>query len=102
MKKNSENISLLKQPSAWIPLAMSLAALTLVWGFVAFFGIVHHSDEGIAARIFQLIMVLQLPMSAYFAFTWLPQRPIQSLLVLALQAGAWLAAIGTVIWLESL
>ena len=41
MKTKSENDSLLKQPSALILLAMSLAALTLVLGHAAVFGIVH-------------------------------------------------------------
>ncbi|RPI91280.1 MAG: hypothetical protein EHM40_16230 [Chloroflexi bacterium] len=102
MENNLEIKSLLKQPSAWIPLAMSLAALTFLLGYVAIFGIVHQPDEGAPARIFQLIMVAQLPIAAYFAFKWLPKRPIQALLVLALQAGAWIVPIAAVLWLESL
>jgi hypothetical protein len=102
MKKNSENNLLLKQPSAWIPLAMSFAALALLLGYVAIFGIVHQTDEGTAARIFQILMLLQLPIVAYFAIRWLPKRPKQSLLVLALQAVAWMIPIVAVIWFESL
>lgn len=98
----SEFLSLIKQPSAWIPLVMSLAALTLLLGYVAVFGIVQQEDEESPARIFQLIMTAQLPIAAYFAFKWLPKRPIQSLIVLALQAVAWIVPIATVIWLESL
>ena len=48
------NVPLIKQPSAFIPLAMSLAALSMVLGHAAIFGIVHESDEGTAAHIFQL------------------------------------------------
>jgi hypothetical protein len=94
-----------KQPSAWIPIAISLAALALLVGYVAIFGITNETndaDEGAPARIFQLLMVLQLPIIAYFAIKWLPKRPKQSLLILALQAVAWIAPIATVIWLESL
>ena len=40
------NVSPLKQPSVWLPLAMSLAALNLVVGHTAIFGIVHEADEG--------------------------------------------------------
>ena len=54
MQKNS----LLKQPSAWIPVAMSFAALVMLLGYVAIFGIVQHEDEGAPAHIFQLIMVM--------------------------------------------
>jgi len=94
--------SLLKQPSAWIPLVMSLTALAFLLGYAAFFGIIQQEDEGAPARIFQLIMVAQLPIIAYFAIRWLPKRPGQSLLVLALQAVAWIIPIIAVIWLESL
>lgn len=102
MNKESETKSLLKQPSAWIPLAMSLIALIFLLGYVAIFGIVHHEDEGAPARIFQLIMLAQLPIAAYFALKWLPKRPLPALLVLALQAAAWIVPIVTVMWLESL
>lgn len=102
MNKNSKIDLLLKQPSAWIPLAMSFTALAFLLGYAAFFGIDQHGDEGAPARIFQLIMLAQLPVAAYFAVKWLPKRPIQSMLVLGLQAIAWIIPILTVLWLESL
>ena len=102
MEQNSENNLLLKSPSAWIPLAMSLAALALILGYVAIFGIVQQEDEGTPAHIFQILMVLQLPIIAYFGIKWLPKRPKQSLLILALQAVAWIVPIATIFWLESL
>jgi len=91
--------SLIKRPSAVIPLAMSVAALAMVLIHAVIFGIVHEADEGTAAHIFQLLMVVQLPIVAYFAFKYLPRQPILSLKVLALQAGAWMAAIASVYWL---
>jgi hypothetical protein len=94
--------SLLKHPSAWIPLVMSLAALALLLGYVAIFGIVQHQDEGAPAHIFQLIMLAQLPIMAYFAIKWLPKKPKPALLVLALQAVAWIVPILAVMWFESL
>jgi hypothetical protein len=103
MITNSENNSLLKQPSAWIPLAMSFVALAFLLSYVAIFGI--HSgngDEGAPARIFQLIMAAQLPIAGYFAVKWLPKEPKQSLLVLGLQAVAWIIPILAVMWFESL
>ena len=102
MNKTSEYGPLFKQPSAWIPFAMSLAALMLVLGHAAVFGLVHNEDEGAAAHIFQLIMLAQLPIAAYFALKWLPRRLPQALVVLALQALAWIVPVVTVIWLESL
>jgi hypothetical protein len=98
----SESRSLFKQPSAWLPLVMSLAALAMILVYVAIFGIVHHQDEGAPAHIFQLIMAAQLPIAAYVAIKWLPKRPVQALAVLAVQAVAWIIPIVTVILFENL
>ena len=105
MKRDTDTNLLLKQPSAWLPFVMSLAALVFLLGYVAIFGIADGTDgddEGAPARIFQLLMAAQLPIVGYFAIKWLPRRPKQSLIVLALQAIAWLVPIVTVMWLESL
>jgi hypothetical protein len=99
MKTKSVDISLIKQPSALIPPAMSLAALALVLVHAAIFGVVHEADEGTAAHVFQILMVAQIPVVAYFAFKYLPRQARQSLKILALQAGAWIAAIASVYWL---
>jgi hypothetical protein len=103
MNTNSENNSLLKQPSAWIPLAMSFAALAMITFYTAIHGFASsgNGDEGAPAHIFQLIMVAQLPIAGYFAIKWLPKRPRQALLVLALQVAAWIIPIVTVMWFES-
>jgi hypothetical protein len=93
------NVSLLKRPSALLPMAMSVAALLLVLGHAAIFGVVHEADEGTAAHLFQLLMVGQVPLVAYFAVKWLPRVPGQTLRVLAMQAGAALAAFAAVYWL---
>ena len=102
MHNPSEYGPLIKQPSTWIPLVMSVAALMMILGYAAIFGIVHNQDEGAPARIFQLLMVAQLPIAAYFAFKWLPKRPAHALVVLGLQVVGWIIPIITVIWLESL
>ena len=99
MKIKFANISLIKQPSAWLPLAMSLAALILVLGHAAIFGVVHEADEGTAAHVWQILMAAQLPVVAYFIFKWLPRRPRESLQVLALLTGTWLANFAGVYWL---
>ena len=93
------NISLMKQPSALLPVAMSLAALALVLGHAAIFGLVHEADEGAAAHIFQLLMAGQVPLVAYFTLKWLPRAPGQTLQVLVLQGAAALAAFAAVFWL---
>jgi hypothetical protein len=88
--------AIMKQPSAFLPLAMSLAALALVLGHVAMFGAVHEADEGATAHIWQLLMALQMPIVAFFAIKWLPRAPRQTLYVLAQQAGAALASVAAV------
>jgi hypothetical protein len=65
----------MKQPVAFLPVAMSLAALALVLGHAAIFGVVHEADEGAAAHIFQLLMVAQAPIVVFFAIKWLPKAP---------------------------
>ena len=89
-------LTLMKQPSGLVPLIMSFVALALVLGHVAIFGVVHEADEGTPAHIFQLLMAGQVPIVAFFAIKWLPQAPRQALQVLALQAGAGLAALAPV------
>ena len=92
--------TLLKEPSAFLPLAMSLAALALVLGHVALFGVTREADEGTAAHIFQLLMAAQAPLIAFFVIKWLPRMPEQALLVLALQVGAALLALAPVYFLK--
>ncbi len=99
MKKKLVNISLIKQPNAFLPLAMSLTALILVLGHAAIFGIVHEADEGAAAHIWQILMAAHLPILAYFMLKWLPRRPKESLQVLILLAATWLANFAAVYWL---
>lgn len=99
MKTKLIDLSLLKQPSAYLPFAMSLAALTLVLGHAAIFGIVHEADEGAAAHLWQILMAAQLPFVAYFSFKWLLRQPREALQILALLAGTWLANFAGVYWL---
>jgi hypothetical protein len=85
-------LSTLRQPSALIPLAMSFAALALVLGHVAVFGVQREPDEGTAAHLWQLLMAGQVPIIAFFAVTSLPREPSPALVVLGLQIVAALAA----------
>jgi hypothetical protein len=86
------NLAPLKRPTALIPVAMSIAALSLVIAHVVFYGTAHQADEGAAAHLWQLLMAGQLPVIALFAIKWLPRTPGPALLVLGLQAVALLAA----------
>jgi len=93
------NISIMKKPSAFLPVSMSLAALAVVLGYVTMFGTARQEDEGTAAHLWQILMAGQAPVVAFFAIKWLPRAPRQALPVLALQAGAALAALAPVYFL---
>jgi hypothetical protein len=86
------NISPVKFVSAWLPIAMSLAALSIVLGHIALFGVAREADEGAAAHTWQLLMAAQLPIIGFFMLKWLPRAPRQTLSVFALQVVAALAA----------
>lgn len=91
---------MMRKASAYLPVAMSAAALALVIGFLAIFGIVHQEDEGTTAHLFQLLIAGQVPIVAWFAIRWLPEAPKPALMVLVLQAGAALMALLPVFLLE--
>jgi hypothetical protein len=88
--------NLLKNPCAFLPLAMSLAALATVLIYIAMNGVARQADEGTAAHIWQILMAAQIPIIIFFAIKWLPLAPRQALMVLALQVGAALAALAPV------
>ena len=79
---------------------MSLAALALVLGQIAMFGVSRQPDEGTAAHLWQLLMAAQIPVVAFFLITTLPKRPRKALLVLALQAAGFLTAAAPVFLLK--
>ena len=61
--------AIMKQPSAFLPVAMSLAALVTLLVAFATGGLVRETDEGAAAHIWQLLMGGQIPIVAYFAIS---------------------------------
>lgn len=93
-------VDLLKRPSAFVPMAMSLAALLVVGTHVAIYGATREADEGTAAHLWQLLMAAQVPVIGYFLFKWLPQAPRTGFAVLVLQVAAALAALAPVYFLH--
>ena len=92
--------TLLKKPSAFLPLIMSSGALAVVVISISIFGVVWQQDEGAAAHLFQLLIALQVPIALFFAFSWLPTFPKLVLLVVALQVTAAILASAPVLILE--
>lgn len=85
-----------KRPGAFLPVAMSSAALALMFIGPRIFGDLHATDEGPTAHLWQLLMAGQMPLVAFFAVKWLRRAPKQALEVLAVQAGAVLVNLAAV------
>ena len=92
------DVSPIKHPSGWLPIAMSLAALALVLGHFALYGAAREADEGTAAHIWQILMAAQVPIIAFFAIKWLPRATSPALAVLALQGATAIAALAPVFY----
>jgi hypothetical protein len=91
---------MIKKPSAFLPVAMSITVLAMLCYVFIRFGVVREADEGTAAHIFQILMAGQVPIVAFFAIKWLPRFPRPALEVLALQACAGLAALAPVFYFK--
>jgi hypothetical protein len=90
-------LSFSRQPSAFLPMAMSIAALTVVVVSLARFGVpLPHADEGAAAHAWQLLMLFQVPVIAWFALRWIRRTPRVALGVLGIQLALALAAMAPV------
>lgn len=85
-------VTMLKHPSAFLPLIMSLAALVVVLAYLAIYGPAPQVDEGAAAHLWQLLMAGQAPVVLFFALKWLPRSPRQAVWMILIQVGAALAA----------
>src|SRR4051794_16329348 len=90
----------LRQPTAFMPIAMSLAALMVVLGQIVLVGIARQADEGTAAHLWQLLILAQAPIVAFFAIKYLPRNPRQAVIILLLQGIAVLSALAPVYFLH--
>jgi hypothetical protein len=55
----------MKRWSAVLPLALSIAGLVLIFGHVAVSGAGREADEGTAARVWWLLMAVQVPVVTF-------------------------------------
>ena len=92
--------SLLKKPSAWIPIVIPLIFFVYLVIYITVFGVVRDADEGVGAHLFQLWLTLEPFMVGFFAVKWLPRAPKQALLVLEIQIIAALAACAPVFYFK--
>ena len=94
------NRSILRAPSAWLPIVMSLASVGIIVLHLARYGVTHDTDEGTSAHLFQRLMGGQLFVIGYFALRWLPENPKQAIGVLALQLCAAVPPFALLYWME--
>src|SRR4051812_2659358 len=81
--------SLIKKPSAWVPLVLSVLILLMELYFLAFAGPPQpEADEGAAAHLFQIWLVLEFFLVMFFAARWLPKKPFPALRILIIQIAA--------------
>jgi glucan phosphoethanolaminetransferase (alkaline phosphatase superfamily) len=94
---------LLRRPTGFLPLLLSSSAMGLVIGYVVLFGTDPNptGDEGLAAHVFQLLLVAQLVVMIVFAVAWLPRAFRAALFVLLLQAAAAAVPVVTIVTLEA-
>ncbi len=95
--------------SAWIPVALAGAATALLAGHlltgphaptVVVENGIARPDESGTARLWQLLMLLQVPCALYFAAWWLPKDPKRTLAMLGIQGFAFVAAALPLVLLE--
>ena len=105
----SSNGSAFRSPSAWIPLLLAGAAVAVLLGFLVTGPhapniVIEHGvpreDESAAARLWQLLMLAQVPAILWFAARWLPRDPKRAALMLAVQGATFVAAALPVFLLE--
>jgi len=94
------HVNIFRRPSAFLPIVMSLVALSVVIIHLITHGPAPQADEGTAAHIWQLMMATQVPIVLFFAIKWLPDSPRMAVPVLALQIAAALAAMAPVFLLH--
>ncbi len=77
---------MLKHPSAWVPLALT-AAILIMFGlyFARVIAPDPTGDEGTAAHLFQIWIVLEALTVGFFALKCLTAKPKEALTILGLQ-----------------
>lgn len=100
MNQNTDSLAaLIRRPSAFLPITMSITALAMLGIVAVSYGIAREPDEGAVAHIWQLLMVGQLPILACFLIRWLPRFPRPTTFIFVLQISAGLAAMAPVYFL---
>lgn len=91
--------SIIRRASAWLPVALSLLTLGIMLAYIAMHGPpAREVDEGAGAHLFQIWLVLEALMIAFFAIRWMPQSPKAALWILVVQFAAAVGACAPVFY----
>ena len=90
----------LKRPSAFMPIVMSIVATAVVGVHIIAHGATPQVDEGAAAHLWQILMLAQVPIIAFFAGKWVPLLGRPALSVLAMQIAGALMALAPIYFLS--
>ena len=84
----------IKKPAAWVPIALSMGMLAMTMYYIVKHGVgsAPNADEGAAAHFFQLWMMAEVVLIAFFAIKWLPETPRPGFAILAIQIVAVIIA----------
>lgn len=76
-------LTLARHWSAWLPMLLSAAAVGLIAVWLAVVGIERTEDEGMPARLFGVLVLVNAFAIGYFAARWLPvaRRPAAAILL---------------------
>lgn len=94
-------ITLIKKPSAWIPIISSVLAIAGILYYVAQHGVAEvqtATDEGTPAHLFQLYLIAQVFFIGFFAIKWMAKIPKHAIVIVALQVLGVCLAIGLVLF----
>ncbi len=89
-------LTLLKRPSAFLPLLISAGFLAAFAVGIAQGTLVRQPDEDAGAHLFQLLMPLQLLTIVFFGFSWIPKQPRAALPIFTLQVAAAIVVVAVV------
>ena len=84
-------------------MALSLSMLAFMLTLLSIHGVPtpdENKDEGVAAHLFQLWLIIEAVRIPYFAVRWIPQAPKDATLVLVLQIALVLLAAAPVFYLQ--
>jgi hypothetical protein len=93
--------SMIRHTSAWIPIALTVAIVVVMC--LSFLHVIPQDpagDEGIAAHLFQIWLVLEFFAVLFFAAKWLPHMPREAAQIVVLQIALALIPLSIVFSLQ--